>query len=68
MNRVKLRYQERELYQSHLIHIAGFLEGIACRLDRIALWEQGNMDVGSLTLTADDCRSYARGLREAARD
>ena len=48
---------------AHIAHAAGFLDGLALRLESFARWEQGNIDTASLKVAADDCRDYARSLR-----
>lgn len=44
-------------------HTAGFLDGIAARIERWRRWDNGEGDVGSFIKAAEDCRKMAAALK-----
>jgi len=56
---VKQRDKQRQTYRAQLYHVAGFLEGLAHRLE-----DQKSDIVTIVAATINDCRDYSRRLRE----
>lgn len=55
-----LRLLTRE--RMHLAHAAGFLQGMAVRIDRWSKWDAGESDSESFKQTAQECRELGARL------
>jgi len=61
---VTVEVQETEQYRNRLIHAAGFIEGIAARLESVPELWRNEMIMVTLAATVDDLRWYAGSLRK----
>ena len=55
--------EDAQRFLNHLMHAAGFVEGMAGRIERWARWDSGEGDVESFKQAARDLRDYAKSLQ-----
>lgn len=60
------RRAEVEKLKAVTAHAAGFLDGLAFRIEHWVLWDSGEGDVESFAKAAEDCRTMAASITNTA--